>query len=70
MRKADAVARDRRMALQDADPDGTAPHAAIDVSRAAIARHFNELGVPTPSGRGIWSAATVSRLKARLAAQV
>lgn len=63
MRKADAVARDRRMALQDADPDGTAPH-------AAIARHFNELGVPTPSGRGIWSAATVSRLKARLAAQV
>lgn len=59
MRKADAVAQDRRMALQDADPDGTAPY-------AAIARRFNERGVPTASGRGSWTAAGVSRLKARL----
>lgn len=59
MRKADAIAQDRHMALLDADPDGTAPY-------AAIARRFNEWGVPTPSGRGSWTAAAVSRLKARL----
>ena len=59
VRKADATAQDRWMALQDADPDGTASH-------AAIARRFNERSVPTPSGRGSWTPAAVSRLKARL----
>lgn len=62
MRRADVFARNKRMALRDADPDGTA-------SLSAIARRFNEQGVPTPSGGGKgWTAAAVSRLKARLAA--
>lgn len=60
MRQADAFAWDKRMALLDADPDGTA-------SLSAIARRFNDRGVPTPSGRGKWTPMAVSRLKARLA---
>lgn len=59
MKQADAFAWGVHTALQDADPDGTA-------SLSAIARHFIERGVPTPSGRGSWSAAAVARLKARL----
>lgn len=60
MRQADAFAQGIQTALRDADPDGTA-------SLSAIARCFNDRGVPTPTGRGQWSAAAVSRLKARLA---
>lgn len=59
-RRADTFAQGVQAALQDADPDGTA-------SFSAIARHFNDRDVPTPSGRGEWSAAAVSRVKARLA---
>ena len=59
-RQADAFARGIQTALQDADPDGSA-------SLSAIARRFNKRGVPTASGRGSWTAAAVSRLKARLA---
>lgn len=60
VRQADAFAQGIQTALRDADPDGTA-------SLSAIARCFNDRGVPTPTGRGKWSAAAVSRLKARLA---
>lgn len=58
--RADAFAQGVQTALQDADPDGTA-------SLSAIARCFNKQHVPTPSGDGQWTAAGVSRLKARLA---
>lgn len=59
-RQADDFARGIQTALQEADPDGSA-------SLSAIARCFNERGVPTASGRGNWTAAAVSRLKVRLA---
>lgn len=59
-RQANAFARDIQPALRDADPDGTA-------SLSAIAKRFNDKGVPTPSGRGEWTPMAVSRLKARLA---
>lgn len=59
IRKADDFAEGVRSALRDADPNGTA-------SLSAIARHFNERGVPMASGRGDWTATSVSRLKARL----
>ena len=58
--RANAFAGDIQPALLDADPDGTA-------SLSAIARRFNDQGVPTPSGRGKWTPMAVSRLKARLA---
>lgn len=61
-RKADAFAQGIQPALQDADPDGAA-------SFSEIARRFNKRGVPTPSGRGKWTAATVSRLKKRASEQ-
>jgi hypothetical protein len=41
------------------DPDRTA-------SLRGIARALNDEGVPTPSGEGIWTAATVARLRQRL----
>lgn len=59
IRQADAFARDKRMALQDADPDGTA-------SLSAIAQRFNDWGIPSPRGKE-WTPMAVSRLKARLA---
>lgn len=59
IRKADAFALGVRTALQDMDPDGSA-------SLSAIARRLTKQGVPTPSGHGNWTAAAVSRLKARL----
>lgn len=61
--RAHAFAQHIQPALLDADPDGTA-------SLSAIARRFNERGVPTPSrnGKG-WTPMAVSRLKARLAVE-
>ncbi|TJZ85784.1 recombinase family protein [Paracoccus hibiscisoli] len=59
-RRADAFARDIQPALLDADPESTA-------SLSAIARCFNDKGVPTPSGRGTWTPMAVARLKVRLA---
>lgn len=56
---ANAFAREKACLLREIDPDGSAP-------LSAIARRFNGMGVPTPSGRGRWSAATVARIKARL----
>ena len=41
------------------DPDRTA-------SLRSIARALNDEGVPTPSGEGTWTAATVARLRQRL----
>lgn len=56
---ADAFAQRVHAALHEADPKGTA-------SLSAIARCFEKRGVPTPSGRGRWTAAAVARLKKRL----
>ncbi|MGM0583857.1 MAG: recombinase family protein [Pseudomonadota bacterium] len=44
------------------DPDGEASH-------GALARALSAEGVPTPSGKGEWTAAAVSRLRKRLAAR-
>lgn len=63
IQRANAYARDVLVALQDADPDGTA-------SLSEIARRLTQSGVPTASGRGKeWTAAGVSRLKLRLSPQ-
>lgn len=43
--------------LQRIDPDGS-------MSLRQIAGHLNQMGVPTVSGRGAWSANSVRRLKA------
>jgi DNA invertase Pin-like site-specific DNA recombinase len=48
-------------ALKHIDPDGT-------MSLAALARRLNEERVPTPSGKGLWAAMTVKRLRERLEA--
>lgn len=56
--RATAFARGKLAALREADPDGTA-------SLSTIARAFNNRGVPTASGRGKWTAASVARLKLR-----
>lgn len=49
-----------RPILDRLDPTGTA-------SLRAVARALEAEGVPNPSGRGVWTATTVSRLRARLA---
>jgi hypothetical protein len=43
------------------DPDGS-------LSLRALAAELTAEGLPTPAGASVWSAATVARVKARLAA--
>jgi DNA invertase Pin-like site-specific DNA recombinase len=57
--KATEQARSIAPIIDRVDPDRTA-------SLRGIARALNDEGVPTPSGEGKWTAATVSRLRQRL----
>jgi hypothetical protein len=57
--KATEQARSIAPIIDRVDPDGTA-------SLRGIARALNDEGVPTPSGEGTWTAATVARLRKRL----
>ena len=57
--KANAQARSIAPIIDRVDPDRTA-------SLRSIARALNDEGVPTPSGEGTWTAATVARLRQRL----
>jgi DNA invertase Pin-like site-specific DNA recombinase len=57
--KANAQARSIAPIIDRMDPDRTA-------SLRGIARALNDEGVPTPSGEGTWTAATVARLRQRL----
>jgi DNA invertase Pin-like site-specific DNA recombinase len=57
--KATEQARSIAPIIDRVDPDRTA-------SLRGIARALNDEGVPTPSGEGKWTAATVSRLRERL----
>jgi DNA invertase Pin-like site-specific DNA recombinase len=57
--KANAQARSIAPIIDRVDPDRTA-------SLRSIARTLNDEGVPTPSGEGTWTAATVARLRQRL----
>jgi DNA invertase Pin-like site-specific DNA recombinase len=52
-----ANAEDKLPLLKRYDPDGS-------LSLRAIADIFNRYGIPTVSGRGLWSANSVRRLKA------
>lgn len=52
-------AHDVELALRAADPDGTA-------SLGVIADRLNRDGVRTPSGKGMWTGTTVSRVRRRL----
>lgn len=58
-----ALARARALApiFARIDPDGTA-------SLQSVARQLNDEAVPTPSGKGLWTAVAVSRLRQRLEA--
>ena len=58
--KANDQARSIAPIIDRLDPDRTA-------SLRGLARALNEEGVPTPSGEGTWTAATVARLRQRLA---
>ena len=57
--KANDQARSIAPIIDRVDPDRTA-------SLRGIARALNDEGVPTPSGEGTWTAATVARLRQRL----
>jgi hypothetical protein len=57
--KATQQARSIAPIIDRVDPDRTA-------SLRGIARALNDEGVPTPSGEGAWTAATVARLRQRL----
>ena len=57
--KANEQARSIAPIIDRVDPDRTA-------SLRGIARALNDEGVPTPSGEGTWTAATVARLRQRL----
>jgi DNA invertase Pin-like site-specific DNA recombinase len=57
--KATQQARSIAPIIDRVDPDRTA-------SLRGIARALNDEGVPTPSGEGTWTAATVARLRQRL----
>ena len=57
--KAQAIAAEKAHVLQEIDPDGS-------MSLRELARQLNQRSVPTPSGRGLWQAATVKRLRQRL----
>ena len=57
--KANDQARSSAPIIDRVDPDRTA-------SLRGIARALNDEGVPTPSGEGKWTAATVARLRQRL----
>lgn len=66
-----AKARAARSLAADAQADALAPILArIDptgaVSLRTVAAQLGAEGVPTPSGRGVWTAKTVSRLRERL----
>jgi hypothetical protein len=60
-----------RKARADAHAAGLGPivaklKVAGVTSLAGIARAFNERGIPTPTGRGQWSALQIRRVLARL----
>lgn len=57
--KADAKAQDLKPIIDRLDPDGTMSH-------NALARALTVEGLPTPRGVSTWTAAGVSRLRARL----
>ena len=57
--KANEQARSIAPIIERLDPDQT-------TSLRGLARALNEEGVPTPSGEGTWTAATVARLRQRL----
>lgn len=58
--KADRVARDIAPVLARIDPDG-------GLSLRQVAQQLNSEGVPTPTGRGQWTATAIARIRARLA---
>lgn len=58
--KATAKAENIKFIVERIDPTG-------DLSLRQLADRLNAEGVPTPSGRGVWSAMSVKRLRERLA---
>jgi DNA invertase Pin-like site-specific DNA recombinase len=59
--KADSRAASLRPILVRLDPTGSLP-------LRELARRLTAEGLPTPAGAAVWTAATVARIKARLAA--
>ena len=59
--RADNHAADLKPVIARLDPEGSLP-------LRELARRLTAEGIPTPAGAAVWSAATVQRLKARIAA--
>ena len=57
--KATQKAENLQFVFNRINPDGS-------LSMSAMARHLNDEGIPTPSGKGQWQAVTVSRVMPRL----
>ena len=57
--KAQTIAAEKAHVLHEIDPEGS-------MSLRELARQLNQRGVPTSSGRGLWQAVSVKRLKEHL----
>lgn len=58
-RQATAKAMEKALILREIDPDGS-------LSLRELAGRLNQAGIPTPTGKGLWQATTVQRLKQRV----